>query len=165
MITTRVDSRAQWCHYGRVTLNDEKTAPAAVPADIEIAEAATLTPIAELAAERLGISGEDLVPYGHTKAKVSLDYLRTLEDHEDGTLVLVTAMSPTPAGEGKTTTAVGLADGLSRIGKKAIVALREPPAADGCAPGDPHRARACWTDSAAHGRRPSDQPSGPPCRD
>ena len=126
MITRRVDSWAQWCHYGRVTLNDEKTAPAAVPADIEIAEAATLTPIAELAAERLGISGEDLVPYGHTKAKVSLDYLRTLEDHEDGTLVLVTAMSPTPAGEGKTTTAVGLADGLSRIGKKAIVALREP---------------------------------------
>lgn len=121
-----MDSWAQWCHYGRVTLNDEKTAPAAVPADIEIAEAATLTPIAELATERLGISGEDLVPYGHTKAKVSLDYLRTLEDHEDGTLVLVTAMSPTPAGEGKTTTAVGLADGLSRIGKKAIVALREP---------------------------------------
>ncbi|HQV92565.1 MAG TPA: formate--tetrahydrofolate ligase, partial [Phycicoccus sp.] len=107
-----------------MTLNDETNLP--VPADIEIAEAATITPIATLAKERLGIDAEDLVPYGHTKSKISLDYLRTLEDREDGTLVLVTAISPTPAGEGKTTTSVGLADGLSRIGKKAIVALREP---------------------------------------
>jgi formate--tetrahydrofolate ligase len=98
----------------------------AVPADIEIAESATLTPILELAHDRLGIDPADLIPYGHTKAKVSLDYLRRLEDAPDGHLVLVTAISPTPAGEGKTTTSVGLVDGLSRIGKKSIVALREP---------------------------------------
>ena len=97
-----------------------------VPPDIEIAEAATIIPIVELARDRVGIDAADLVPYGHTKAKVSLDYLRTLTDHPDGNLVLVTAMSPTPAGEGKTTTSVGLADGLSLIGEKAMVALREP---------------------------------------
>ena len=97
-----------------------------VPPDIEIAEAATIIPIVELARDRLGIDAADLVPYGHTKAKVSLAHLRTLTDHPDGNLVLVTAMSPTPAGEGKTTTSVGLADGLSLIGEKAIVALREP---------------------------------------
>ena len=85
-----------------------------VPPDIEIAEAATIIPIVELARDRLGIDAADLVPYGHTKAKVSLAHLRTLTDHPDGNLVLVTAMSPTPAGEGKTTTSVGLA------------ALREP---------------------------------------
>ena len=97
-----------------------------VPPDIEIAEAATIIPIVELARDRLGIDAADLVPYGHTKAKVSLAHLRTLTDHPDGNLVLVTAMSPTPAGEGKTTTSVGLADGLSLIGEKAMVALREP---------------------------------------
>lgn len=97
-----------------------------VPPDIEIAEAATIIPIVELALDRLGIDAADLVPYGHTKAKVSLAHLRTLTDHPDGNLVLVTAMSPTPAGEGKTTTSVGLADGLSLIGQKAMVALREP---------------------------------------
>jgi formate--tetrahydrofolate ligase len=97
-----------------------------VPPDIEIAEAATIIPIVELARDRLGIDAADLVPYGHTKAKVSLAHLRTLTDHPDGNLVLVTAMSPTPAGEGKTTTSVGLADGLSLIGQKAMVALREP---------------------------------------
>ena len=96
------------------------------PPDIEIAEAATIIPIVELARDRLGIDAADLVPYGHTKAKVSLAHLRTLTDHPDGNLVLVTAMSPTPAGEGKTTTSVGLADGLSLIGQKAMVALREP---------------------------------------
>ena len=97
-----------------------------VPPDIEIAEAATIIPIVELARDRLGIDAADLVPYGHTKAKVSLAHLRTLTDHPDGNLVLVTAMSPTPAGEGKTTTSVSLADGLSLIGQKAMVALREP---------------------------------------
>jgi len=97
-----------------------------VPPDIEIAEAATIIPIVELARDRLGIDAADLVPYGQTKAKVSLAHLRTLTDHPDGNLVLVTAMSPTPAGEGKTTTSVGLADGLSLIGQKAMVALREP---------------------------------------
>ena len=97
-----------------------------VPPDIEIAEAATIIPIVELARDRLGIDAADLVPYGHAKAKVSLAHLRTLTDHPDGNLVLVTAMSPTPAGEGKTTTSVGLADGLSLIGEKAMVALREP---------------------------------------
>ena len=97
-----------------------------VPPDIEIAEAATIIPIVELARDRVGIDAADLVPYGHTKAKVSLAHLRTLTDHPDGNLVLVTAMSPTPAGEGKTTTSVGLADGLSLIGQKAMVALREP---------------------------------------
>ncbi|MEZ5094499.1 formate--tetrahydrofolate ligase [Nocardioides sp.] len=94
--------------------------------DIEIADAADLQPIVPLAQERLGIEPEALSPYGHTKAKVSLPYIRGLADRSDGTLILVTAISPTPAGEGKTTTSVGLADGLSRLGKNAMVALREP---------------------------------------
>ena len=106
------------------------------PPDIEIAEAATIIPIVELARDRLGIDAADLVPYGHTKAKVSLAHLRTLTDHPDGNLVLVTAMSPTPAGEGKTTTSVGLADGLSLIGEKAMVA----------------RASRRWVRSSASGR-------------
>ncbi len=97
-----------------------------VPPDIEIAEAAELTPIADLARERLGIGPEHLVPYGHTKAKVALEYVRSLADRPDGKLVLVTAISPTPAGEGKTTTSVGLADALASLGEKAMVALREP---------------------------------------
>ena len=88
--------------------------------------AATIIPIVELARDRLGIDAADLVPYGHARPKVSLAHLRTPTDHPDGNLVLVTAMSPTPAGEGKTTTSVGLADGLSLIGEKAMVALREP---------------------------------------
>jgi formate--tetrahydrofolate ligase len=99
---------------------------APVPADIEIAEAATMRPILELAQERLGIDASALAPYGHTKAKIALDYVRSLADRPDGTLILVTAISPTPAGEGKTTTSVGLADALSSLGKKAVVALREP---------------------------------------
>lgn len=102
------------------------TPPPAFPTDIAIAEAAELTPVLELAKERLGIDPQSLEPYGHTKAKVSLEYIETLTDRADGKLILVTAISPTPAGEGKTTTAVGLADGLSRLGKKAMVALREP---------------------------------------
>ena len=82
--------------------------------------------IAKLAKEKLGIDDEHLEPYGHYKAKVSLDYLESLKDRPDGKLILVTAISPTPAGEGKTTTSVGLTDGLNRIGKKAVVCLREP---------------------------------------
>ncbi len=113
-----------WCHYGRVSIDAPTAAP--VPADIEIAEAATMRPILELAQERLGIDASALSPYGHTKAKIALDYVRSLADRPDGTLILVTAISPTPAGEGKTTTSVGLADALSSLGKKAVVALREP---------------------------------------
>jgi formate--tetrahydrofolate ligase len=98
----------------------------AVPPDIEIAEAAQLLPIAQLAQDRLGVPAEALVPYGHTKAKVSLDYVASLTDRPEGRLILVTAISPTPAGEGKTTTSVGLADALSSLGENAMVALREP---------------------------------------
>ncbi|MGB0991481.1 MAG: formate--tetrahydrofolate ligase [Akkermansiaceae bacterium] len=94
--------------------------------DIEIAQKNEMERIAKLAEEKLGISDEHLEPYGHYKAKVSLDYLESLKDRPNGKLVLVTAISPTPAGEGKTTTSVGLTDGLNRIGKKAVVCLREP---------------------------------------
>ncbi len=96
-----------------------------VKSDIEIARAATMRPIAEVAA-KIGIPADALVPYGTTKAKVSFDYIDSLKDRKDGRLVLVTAISPTPAGEGKTTTTVGLGDGLNRIGKKAMMCLREP---------------------------------------
>jgi formate--tetrahydrofolate ligase len=95
-------------------------------ADIEIAQSATLVPIVTLAREKLGLPDTALAPYGHYKAKLSLDHLASLGDRPDGKLVLVTAISPTPAGEGKTTTSVGLADALSRIGKRAMLALREP---------------------------------------
>ncbi len=93
--------------------------------DIEIAQAARLKRITEIAAG-LGIPEESLEPYGHYKAKVSLDYVDSLKDRPDGKLILVTAISPTPAGEGKTTTTVGLGDALNRIGKKAVICLREP---------------------------------------
>jgi len=93
--------------------------------DIEIAREAQPRPVVEIAAQ-LGIPAEQLVPYGHTKAKVNLDYVQGLEDRPDGRLILVTAMSPTPAGEGKTTVAIGLADAMNRIGAKASVCLREP---------------------------------------
>ncbi len=93
--------------------------------DIEIARAAEIRPIGEIA-EKLGIPNESLMPYGHTKAKVSLDYIDSIQDRPDGKLILVTAITPTPAGEGKTTTSVGLTDGLNRIGKNAMVCLREP---------------------------------------
>ena len=92
--------------------------------DIEIARAAAKKPIAEIGAG-LGIPYDDLVPYGHDKAKLSAGFIRSLEGREDGRLVLVTAISPTPAGEGKTTTTVGLGDGLNRIGKKTAVCIRE----------------------------------------
>ena len=94
--------------------------------DIEIAQQAKLRRIAQLAQEKLGIPDEALEPYGHYKAKVSLDYLDSLAGRKDGKLILVTAISPTPAGEGKTTTTVGLGDALNLIGKKAVICLREP---------------------------------------
>jgi formate--tetrahydrofolate ligase len=94
--------------------------------DIAIAQAARLRRITDLAQDRLGIADEHLVPYGHHKAKLSLRYIDSLQQRPDGKLILVTAISPTPAGEGKTTTTVGLGDALNHIGKKAMVALREP---------------------------------------
>ena len=96
-----------------------------VKSDIEIAREAKMKPIMQIGA-KLGIPETDLIPYGHTKAKVALSYIDTLKSKPDGKLILVTAINPTPAGEGKTTTTVGLGDGLNAIGKKAIVALREP---------------------------------------
>jgi formate--tetrahydrofolate ligase len=97
-----------------------------MPSDIEIAQAAKLQRISAVAREKLGIAEEHLEPYGHFKAKVALKYLDTLKGRKDGKLVLVTAISPTPAGEGKTTTTVGLGDALNHIGKKAMICLREP---------------------------------------
>jgi len=97
-----------------------------MPSDIEIAQAAKLQRVSKVAADRLGIAEEHLEPYGHYKAKVSLKFLDTLKGRKDGKLILVTAISPTPAGEGKTTTTVGLGDALNHIGKKAVICLREP---------------------------------------
>jgi formate--tetrahydrofolate ligase len=94
--------------------------------DIEIAQAASMRPILDIASEKLGIDGVNLDPYGHYKAKVSLDYVKAQADKPDGKLILVTAITPTPAGEGKTTTTVGLGDALNHIGKKAMICLREP---------------------------------------
>ncbi|HWS65652.1 MAG TPA: formate--tetrahydrofolate ligase [Steroidobacteraceae bacterium] len=96
-----------------------------MPSDIEIAREAILKPIGDIAA-RLGIPPESVENYGRYKAKISLDYIRSLESRPDGKLILVTALSPTPAGEGKTTTTVGVGDALNKIGKKAIICLREP---------------------------------------
>ncbi|MBI3042836.1 MAG: formate--tetrahydrofolate ligase [Betaproteobacteria bacterium] len=93
--------------------------------DIEIAQQAKLLRVTKVA-EKLGIPEEHLVPYGHYKAKVALDYVDSLKARNNGKLILVTAITPTPAGEGKTTTTVGLGDALNRIGKKAILCLREP---------------------------------------
>ncbi|TMV07698.1 formate--tetrahydrofolate ligase [Ruegeria sediminis] len=92
--------------------------------DIEIAREANKKPIMEIGA-KLGIPSEDLLPYGHDKAKVSQNFINSVQDREDGKLILVTAINPTPAGEGKTTTTVGLGDGLNRIGKNAMVCIRE----------------------------------------
>jgi formate--tetrahydrofolate ligase len=97
-----------------------------MPSDIEIAQKAKMQRIPKLAADKLGISEDHLVPYGHYKAKVSLEYVDSLKGKPDGKLILVTAISPTPAGEGKTTTTVGLGDALNRIGRKAMICLREP---------------------------------------
>ncbi len=98
--------------------------PVAIKSDIEIARAAEKKPIFEIGA-KLGIPDQDLVPYGHDKAKISAGFIAAQADKPDGKLILVTAINPTPAGEGKTTTTVGLGDGLNRIGKKAIVCIRE----------------------------------------
>src|SRR5579863_928206 len=95
--------------------------------DWEIAQAATLRPIIDLARDRLGIPAESVEPYGHDKAKISMGFVqKALAERQDGKLILVTAINPTPAGEGKTTTTVGLGDALNRIGKKAMICLREP---------------------------------------
>jgi formate--tetrahydrofolate ligase len=96
-----------------------------IPSDIEIAQAANKLPISEVAA-KLGIRAEDIIPYGNDKAKISYDFLGQRNDEKDGKLILVTAISPTPAGEGKTTTTVGLGDGLNKIGQNAVICLREP---------------------------------------
>ena len=94
--------------------------------DIEISQAAKMTPIMEIAKKRLGIDAVNLDPYGYYKAKVSMDYIKSLKDKPNGKLILVSAITPTPAGEGKTTTTVGLTDALNHIGKKAMLCLREP---------------------------------------
>ena len=94
--------------------------------DIEISQAAKKRPILDIAKEKLGIAPENLEPYGHFKAKVSMDYVKSLQSKKNGKLILVTAITPTPAGEGKTTTTVGLTDALNHIGKKAMLCLREP---------------------------------------
>ena len=93
--------------------------------DIEIARAAKSQPISQIAA-RLDIPEDALEPYGHTKAKLSASFIRSVDQRQDGKLILVTAISPTPAGEGKTTTSVGLGDGLNALGKKVAICLREP---------------------------------------
>src|ERR1700744_565011 len=102
------------------------TPKSSFPSNIEIAQEAKMRPIMQIARERLGIPEEQLEPYGRYKAKISLDYVRQLDNRPEGKLVLVTAISPPPAGEGKTTTTVGLGDALNHIGKKAIICLREP---------------------------------------
>src|SRR5882724_7364671 len=94
--------------------------------NIDIAQQAKMRPILQVARDRLGIPEDSLEPYGRFKAKVSLDYVRQLAGRPDGKLILVTAISPTPAGEGKTTTTVGLGDALNLIGKKTLICLREP---------------------------------------
>ena len=97
----------------------------AVKSDIEIAQAATLKPIEEIAG-KLGIPSDDLIPYGHDKAKISRDFIKRSAQGKHGKLILVTAVSPTPAGEGKTTVSVGLGDAMNHIGKNAMICLREP---------------------------------------
>ncbi len=94
--------------------------------DIEIAQQANMKPIIELARQQYGIDAQHLDPIGHYKAKMSLEYLNSLSDQQDGKLILVTAISPTPAGEGKTTTTVGLGDAMNRLNKKTMICLREP---------------------------------------
>jgi len=94
--------------------------------DIEIAREAKLTNIVDIAEKKLGISAEHLDPYGHYKAKLSFDYINSLKNNKNGKLILVTAITPTPAGEGKTTTTLGLGDALQKIGKKSSVCIREP---------------------------------------
>ncbi len=97
-----------------------------MPPDIEIARRASLLPVFQIAKRRLGIDEQHLESYGRYKAKLSLEYIASLPQQASGRLVLVTAISPTPAGEGKTTTTIGLGDALNRIGHKALICLREP---------------------------------------
>jgi len=104
---------------------NQKEITVSVLSDIEIAQAASVHPIVEIA-DKLGIPADSLVPYGNDKAKIDADFIRSIENKNDGKLILVTAVSPTPAGEGKTTTTVGLGDGLNKIGKHAVICLREP---------------------------------------
>jgi formate--tetrahydrofolate ligase len=94
--------------------------------DIEISQAAKKRPIMEIAREKLGIAPENLEPFGHYKAKVSMDFIKSIQNRPNGKLILVSAINPTPAGEGKTTTTVGLTDALNFIGKKAMLCIREP---------------------------------------
>src|SRR4026209_2023572 len=94
--------------------------------DIEISQSATKRLSLDVARDKLGIGPEHLEPYGHYKAKVSMDYIKSLKNKHNGKLILVSAITPTPAGEGKTTTTVGLTDALNHIGKKAMLCLREP---------------------------------------
>ena len=94
--------------------------------DIEISQAAKMRPMVDVAADKLDIPAEDLIPYGHYKAKVSLGYIASLAERPDGKLILVTAINPTPAGEGKSTCTVGLTQALRKLGKKAILCIREP---------------------------------------
>ena len=91
--------------------------------DIEIAREAQKKPIQEIGA-KLDIPSEHLLPYGHDKAKISQEFINSVQANESGKLILVTAINPTPAGEGKTTTTVGLGDGLNRIGKRAAICIR-----------------------------------------
>src|SRR5262247_2541635 len=107
----------------RETASSQHTNP---KSDIEISQAARKRPILDIARERLGIDAENLEPYGHYKAKLSMDFIKSLKDRPNGKLILVSAITPTPAGEGKTTTTVGLTDALNHIGKKAMLCLREP---------------------------------------
>ena len=93
--------------------------------DIEIAQEAVMLPITEVA-KKLGISPDDLELYGKYKAKLSNEYLDSIKENKKGKLILVTAINPTPAGEGKTTTSVGLGEAFGKLGKKAVIALREP---------------------------------------
>ena len=99
----------------------QQNLPAPGAPDIEIARAATMKPLLPLANETLGIPAEALVPFGHHKAKLSLDYIDSLKDKEDGKLILVTAVSPTPAGEGKTTTAVSMKASLTQVGRNVLL--------------------------------------------
>src|SRR5688572_6721630 len=117
-----VQSRETAAKPGRAS-NEQHKNP---KSDIEISQAAKMRPILDVAKDKLGIEAEDLIPYGHYKAKVSLDYIASLAGRPNGKLILVTAITPTPAGEGKTTTTVGLGDALNDIGKKAMICIREP---------------------------------------
>ena len=96
-----------------------------MPTDIEIARSAKKRPMGELA-EALQINAADIIPYGHDKAKIAPGHLSSLKAKSDGKLILVTAINPTPAGEGKTTTSVGLTDAMNRIGERTLLCLREP---------------------------------------